>query len=312
MIPPGSASSRQGVPARRWRFKLSSVEAYLYIAPAFVLLVVFKYWPMVFGLILSFLQWNFVSATKEFVGWSNYVGMFSRDTFLIALRNTPLYILALLPFYLALPLGLAVLLSGVRSKRLASIYKAVIFSPSVLSFAITCMVWLWIFNPLYGVLNRLLVLTGIPAVSWLSDSNVALWSIVLVSGWKTFGYNMVLLIAALSAISPQYVEAAEIDGATPWQIFWKIKWPLISPTMFFLLVTTIIFTAERAFIPINILTKGGPYEATTNLSFAIYLFGFQFFDAGLASATATFTFVLFLLITVFEIRYLERYVTYEV
>jgi len=310
-VPEGTVEGQVGTRRNR-RLKFSSVEAYLYIAPAFVLLVVFKYWPMVFGVILSFLNWNFVSATKEFVGWGNYVGMFARDTFLIALRNTLLYILALLPFYLVLPLVLAVLLSSVRSQRVAAVYKAVIFSPAVLSFAITCMVWLCIFNPLYGVLNHLLVLTGLPAVSWLSDSKIALWSIVLVSGWKTFGYNMVLLLAALSSVSTQYIEAAEIDGATRWQIFWKIKWPLITPTMFFLLVTTVIFTAERAFIPINILTKGGPYEATTNLSFAIYLFGFHFFDAGLASATATFTFIVFLLITVFEIRYLERYVTYEV
>jgi len=308
----GQDKYREGQSTRRRRVRFATVEPYLYIAPALLLLVVFKFWPMIFGLALSVLKWNFVSATKEFVGLSNYLGMFARDTFLIALKNTLLYILALLPFYLVLPLALAVLLGSIRSPRMAAIYKAVIFAPAVLSFAITCMVWLWIFNPLYGVLNRLLALIGLPGVSWLSDATIALWAIVLVSGWKTFGYNMVLLIAALSSVSKQYVEVAQIDGATSWQIFWKIKWPLISPTMFFLLVTTMIFTAERAFVPINILTKGGPYEATTNLSFAIYLFGFHYFDAGLASATATFTFALFLLITLFEVRYLERYVTYEV
>ncbi len=304
-------SAPQAASRARRRLKFSTVEPYLYLAPALALLLVFKYWPMVFSLVLSMLHWNFVNPVKEFVGLSNYAGLLARDTFMIALRNTPIYTAGLLPFYVVLPLALAVVLANVASERLRSVYKALVFSPTVLSFAITCMVWLWMFNPIDGVLNHLLALVGVHPISWLSDSKVALWAIVLVSGWKAFGNNLVLFFAALAAVPIEYVEAAQIDGAGGWSLFWKIKWPLLSPTMFFALTTTVIYAAERAFIPINILTKGGPYESTTNLSYAIYLFAFNFFDAGLASAAASVTFILFIIITGLEIRYLEQFVHYE-
>lgn len=291
--------------------RMSRVEPYLYLAPALLLLLVFKYWPMLFSVILSVLKWNLVSQDKAFIGLTNYAGLLNRELFVISLKNTAVYTLALVPLYLVLPLFLAVILYGVASEWLQSAYKAIIFSPTVLSFAITCMVWLWIFNPIHGILNRVLMGVGLQGVSWLSDSKVALWAIVLVSGWKAFGYNLVLFFAGLASIPKEYTEAAQIDGASPWQLFWKIKWPLLSPTTFFALVTTIIYAAERAFIPINILTKGGPYNTTTNLSYAIYVFGFNFFDAGLASAAATLTFVIFIIVTAVEVRYIQRFVHYE-
>ncbi len=305
------ARQRQEARARRRVLKLLSVEPYLYIAPALLLLLVFKYWPMVFSLVLSFTKWKFARPNLEWAGLSHYAGLLGRETFTIALQNTPLYILGLAPLYIVLPLVLAVFLSAIPWERVRSLYKAIAFSPSVLSFAITCMVWLWMFNAVNGVLNQVLTRLGLSPLSWLDDSRLALWSIVLVSGWRGFGYNMVLYLAALENIPHEYLEAARIDGANGWQLFWKIKWPLLSPTTFFMLVTTIIFAAERAFIPINILTRGGPHQASTNLSYAIYLFAFNFFDPGLASAAAVVTFVLFLLVTVAQIRYLERYVTYE-
>jgi len=295
----------------RKRLRISQVEPYLYLAPALLLLLVFKYWPMLFSAILSVLKWNLVSPDKAFVGLANYAGLLHRELFTVSLKNTAIYTAALVPLYLVLPLFLAVILYGVASERLQAAYKAIIFSPTVLSFAITCMVWLWIFNPIHGILNRVLVAVGLPGVSWLSDSKFALWAIVLVSGWKAFGYNLVLFFAGLASIPKEYTEAAEIDGASSWALFWKIKWPLLSPTTFFALVTTVIYAAERAFIPINILTKGGPYNTTTNLSYAIYVFGFNFFDAGLASAAATLTFAIFVIVTALQVRYLERLVHYE-
>lgn len=305
------ANQRQQVGPGRRALRLAAIEPYLYIAPALLLLLVFKYWPMAFSLVLSFTNWKFAKPNLEWAGLSHYAGLLGRETFTIALRNTPVYILGLAPFYIILPLVLAVFLSAIPWERVRSLYKAIAFSPSVLSFAITCMVWLWMFNAVNGILNQVLMRFGLPPQSWLDDSRLALWSIVLVSGWRGFGYNMVLYLAAMSTIPNEYLEAARIDGANGWQLFWKIKWPLLSPTTFFMLVTTVMFAAERAFIPINILTKGGPHQATTNLSYAIYLFAFNFFDAGLASAAATLTFVLFVLVTVAQIRYLERYVTYE-
>lgn len=295
----------------RRKLKFSGAEPYLYIAPAFALLVIFKYWPMVFSGVLSMLNWDFVSPDWEFVGLANYSGLLNREMFILSLRNTAIYTLALVPFYLIFPLVLAVILFTVSPDRLQSAYKAVIFSPTVLSFAITCMVWLWIFNPIDGILNQVLRTAGLPPLSWLSDSKVAIWAIALVTGWKAFGYNLVLYFAGLASIPKDYVEAAQIDGASPWKLFWAIKWPLLSPTTFFALVTTVIYAAERAFIPINILTKGGPYNSTTNLAYVIYVFGFNWFNVGLASAAAIVTFAIFVVLTAVQVRYLERYVKYE-
>ena len=125
------------------------------------------------------------------------------------------------------------------------------------------------------------------------------------------GSHLVLFYAGLLSISREYIEAATIDGATGWQVFWRIKWPLLSPTTIYIIITSVIFAAERAFIPINILTKGGPANTSTNLSFIIYRFGFEYLNIGLASAAAIFTSVFFLIITRIMMKTLGGYTYYE-
>lgn len=281
-----------------------------YILPSVIFYGLFKYWPIVYSFILSFFKWNFVSQMK-WVGLSNYVGMFQRESFLHALENTGYYIVGLFPFFIIIPLLLAIMVLGVKHKRVQTVYKVFYFMPNILAFSIICMVWMWMFNPGFGVLNNILGLFGHPGFNWLSDKRTALISIIMVSGWKHIGANMILFMAGLMAISEDYVEAATIDGATTWQIFWKIKWPLLSPTTIYLVITSIIFAAERAFTPINILTKGGPSEATTNLSHIIYLFGFEYFNIGLTSATAIFTAIFFFIITFILMKTVGGYGYYE-
>lgn len=268
----------------------------LYLAPAVCAFLLFKYWPFFSSLILSFFRWNFVSSMR-WVGVENYVEMAKREAFVRALKNTFLYIFGLFPFFGILPLTFAVALEGIRSRKVRDFVKALVFVPSILSFAVICLVWMWMFNPEFGVFNNLIRLFGGKGFAWLSDSRTAMLSIILVSGWKNIGANMILFFAGLACIPRECVEAATIDGASRWQVFWKIKWPLLAPTTIYVVVTSAIFAAERAFIPINILTKGGPANATTNLSHIIYVFGFEFFNIGLASATAIVTSVMFLIIT---------------
>lgn len=284
---------------------------YLYMLPAIVFFIVFKYGPMIFGFVLSFFKWNFIGAMR-WVGLSNYAGMFNRELFIIALKNTVGYTVALLPFQIILPLVLAMLILQVSRKGVSDFFKVTMFMPSILSFSITCMVWMWVFNPSFGSLNAILGLLGLKPQAWLNDENLAFWSIVLVSGWKSFGYNMIIFIAGLSAISEELVEAAMIDGATPWQIFWKVKWPLLGPTTFFVFITSLIFAADKAFVPINILTQGGPHNVTTNLAHAIYLYGFQVFNLGLANSVSIFTFLLFLLMTFLSMKVMGRRINYEI
>lgn len=290
--------------------KHRSIIPYLYLLPAIVFFAVFKYWPMLFGFVLSFFKWNFVGRIR-WVGISNYVSMFSRELFIEAVKNTAGYTIALIPALVILPLALALLLLQVTNRGLSAFFKSIIFMPSILSFAITCMVWLWIFNPSFGSLNAVLAFFGIAPLSWLNDEKVAFWSIVLVSGWKTFGYNMIIFLAGLSAISEELLEAAVIDGAGPWRTFWKVKWPLLGPTTFFVFVTSLIFAADKAFVPINILTRGGPHNATTNLAHSIYIYGFEVFNIGMANSVSIFTFLLFLVVTGLAMKFTGEKVSYD-
>lgn len=289
----------------------SKIAPYLYIAPAFIFLMTFKYWPMIYTFILSGMKWNFMSPVKEIVGFSNYVELFRKELFWRSFINTFKYIGLIAPIQIVIPLLLAVLLNNISTKKIKSFYQAILFTPTVLSFAIVCMIWLWMFNPSHGFLNHLLNLFGIQGVSWLSEKRLALPAISVVASWKLIGYNLLIFFAALSAIPSDYTEAALIDGASNWQIFWNIKWPLLSPTTFFILVTTIIYASDRVFIPINMLTRGGPFHSTTNLVFAIYRISFQFFNVGVASSTATITFIIFILLTYLQIKYVQRRVHYE-
>ncbi|QQO10700.1 carbohydrate ABC transporter permease [Breznakiella homolactica] len=266
----------------------------------------FKIWPIIYSFVLGFFDWNFVRSMK-WVGMKNYAGMFFREEFQTALKNTFIYILGLIPSFMVLPLLFGVMLTGVKSKRFENVYKALLFIPTILALSIICFVWMWMFNPNFGLLNKILNIFGHRGYSWLSDRRTALFSVILVSGWKYMGSHLILFYAGLLGISREYIEAAIIDGASSWQLFWRIKWPLLKPTTVYIFITSVIFAAERAFTPINILTKGGPGNASTNLSFAIYRFGFQYFNIGLASATAMFTSIFFLIITRVMIRTLDGY-----
>jgi len=282
----------------------------LFIAPAAFLLAVFVYWPLIYTLYLSLLDWNLVSPNREFVGWSNYRLLFHEPIFWVAVKNTLIYLFVLLPVELCFPLALALLMQAVAAGRLRALYQGLIFSPTVLSFAIASMVWVWMFNPLGGVFSRFARFLGLPVVAWLSDSRFSLWAIVLVSAWKVFGYNFVIFLAALAAIPAEYHEAARIDGASAWKAFRWVTWPLLGPTTLFVLVTTGIFTGTQVFIPIHVLTQGGPYNSSTNLMYLIYQYGFQFFQIGPASAAAVLTFLGFLALTYFQLTYVERFVHY--
>lgn len=300
------ALSAQALKIRR----KNNLAFFLYLLPVLVLYGVFKYWPIAYSLFLSFFKWNFVGKMK-WIGLDNYLGMFGRESFVHALINTGYYILGLFPFFVILPLVLAVMVLAVRNSRVQNVNKVLLFMPNILAFSIICMVWMWIFNPGFGLLNNLLKLVGHQGYSWLSDERTALFSVILVSGWKHIGANMILFIAGLLTISKDYTEAATIDGANGWQTFWHIKWPLLAPTSVYLLTTSVIFAAERAFTPINILTKGGPSETTTNLSHIIYRFGFEYFNIGLTSATAIFTAVLFFILMFVMMKMTGGYGYYE-
>lgn len=294
---------------KRRGFK-SGITPYLYVLPAIVPMLVFLYWPLIVNFILSVLDWNFISPTRNFIGLKNYTSLFQREAFSMALINTGKYILGLLPWAILIPLAISVLILTVKNKKLRDLYETALFIPTVLSFSVACFVWIWMLTPIGGVIATLLESVGLRPISWLADHRFALWAIVIVSGWRMLGYHELLLGGSLKSVPTEYIEAATIDGASSGRIFWSIRFPLITPTVFFLLVTTAIFVSDYVFMPIHILTQGGPYNASTNLIYLVYQFAFQFFNTGLASATALITFLLFVIITALVFYFGERRVHY--
>lgn len=281
-----------------------------YILPAFLPLVVFTYWPLLRTVQLSLYDWNMVSPDWQFVGGRNYGTLLGSGDFWLACWNTVLYVTGMLVFSIILPLALAILLTRVTGS-LQTVYKVILFSPAVISFAVAAITWLWIFNPIDGVLHRFLLMLGAAGPSWLSDPRWVIPAILIISAWKLLGYNLIIFAAGLAGIPGEYYDAAKVDGASAFQQFWCISWPLLTPTTFFVLVTTVIYAGQQTLIPIQILTQGGPNKASTNLVYLIFQYGFQFFDTGLASALATLVFLLFTGVTIIQQRLLERFVHYE-
>jgi len=287
------------------------ITPYLYLAPAMISLLIFLIWPLLFNAILSFTDWNFIRPEKSYIGLDNYITLLNTESFRVAFINTFKYLIGLMPFTIVIPLFLALMLSSMANKIFRRTYESILFAPTIISFAIASFVWVWMFNPIGGIINQVFQYFGLPILSWLSDSTLSIWVIVIISGWRIIGYYLVLFTAALISIPKEYEEAARIDGASAWQLFIQIKLPLISPTTFFVILTTIISSSVYSFIPIHILTKGGPYNSTTNLVYQVYKYAFNYFNVGLASATSVIIFIIYIVMAILQIRYGEAKVHYE-
>lgn len=290
--------------------KRFQIAPYLYLAPALIIFGVFTYWPMLYGVFLSFHDWNFIRPVKRFVGFSNYINMVGREDFRIALVNTAKYFVGLIPLLIVIPIVLAFLLGLCSKSRAKSVYRTLLFFPSVLSFSVASIVWIWLLNPVGGLVNKILANVGVEGPAWIADPRWALLTIVVIAGWKMMGNNFILFMSAFEGVPTSYIEAAVLDGATFWQRFWYIELPLVSPTTFFVITTTLIFSTTNVFTPIHVLTRGGPFNSTTNLSYMIYDSAFQFFNVGLASSVAVVTFLIFLVTNLIQSRFSERGVHY--
>lgn len=309
-VPVRRAVRRPASTGRSWQATGRGLGAYLYVAPALAILALFTYWPMLRTVELSLFRWNLIAPVRTFVGTENYRTLAQSAEFWGAVVTTLKYFGAVLPLAAGGPLLVAVFLVALP-RHVQSLFKLALFSPSIVSFAVGSMVWLWILNPIHGVANRTLALLGLSGRSWLSDPDWALWAIVVLMAWKSFGYNLVIYLAGLATIPSEYLDAAATDGASGWQTFRHITWPILSPTTMFVAVSTLVATAQHTFTPIHILTGGGPARSTTNLVYLVYDYGFQFFQTGLASAVAVVMFVAFLGATWAQFRLLERFVHYE-
>jgi multiple sugar transport system permease protein/sn-glycerol 3-phosphate transport system permease protein len=296
--------------AAGWYRISETVTPYLLVAPLLILIAIFIYWPLIYSFYLSFFDWNFVRPDKDWVRFENYALLLDDPDFIQALKGTLFYMVTLIPLQVFLPLGLALLLWPIRKSRLQSSYRIMLFSPTIIAYSVAAVMWLWIFNPLQGVLNKVLMEFGVERINWLSDRSTAIWAIVIVATWKAIGFHMLLYLAALEGIPRDYIEAASLDGASTWKIMTSIRFPLITPTFFFVLITTVISVNDDVFGAINVLTDGGPYNSTTNIIYYLYQQGFQFFQIGSASAVAVLVFLATCLLTWLQFRFVEGRVHY--
>ncbi|MBE7701129.1 sugar ABC transporter permease [Oerskovia sp. Sa1BUA8] len=301
-------------PAGRARFTRPSPRAlrtwlaFLLLAgPNVVLLLVFVYRPLLQSFYYSTLQWNMGSPTARSVGLGNYVEWFQDPTTADVMVTTGVFMVATVGGSLVLGLGLALLLN--RRLKGRGFARTVAFAPYVLSGVAVGMLWLFIFDPRYGLLSAGLRAIGLDSPDWYTTSPWALVMIIVVYLWKNVGYVALIYLAGLQAVPLELKQAAALDGASSARTFRSIVLPLLAPTTFFLTVTTLL-SSLQSFDIIQAMTKGGPLGSTTTLMYQIYEEGFVTGRAGYASAVATILFLLLLVVTVVQLRFVEKKVHY--
>jgi multiple sugar transport system permease protein len=287
--------------------KSDLASALAFLSPTLLVLSAFVFFPVVFSFYLSFHTWNMFSSSATFVGLGNYSAIVKNPEFWSVLKNTAFYTLGTVPLNMVISLGVAFFLN----KKLAGkkFLRTAFFAPVIMSSVAAAVIWRWVYEPSFGLLNYFLSWFGIPAVNWLNNPTSAMFALIAMGVWKSFGFNMVLFSAGLQGIPDHYYEAAQIDGAGKLRQFWNITIPLLSPTTFFVLVMSIIGSFQ-VFDTVYVLTSGGPLGSTKVLVFYLYEQAFKFFDMGYASAVAYLLFALVFILTMLQMKYLRGSVHY--
>ncbi|MEU9836534.1 sugar ABC transporter permease [Streptosporangium sp. NPDC048047] len=307
--PPAAAREpAPGAGGNRRRLRREYLLFLALIAPNFLFIAVFSYWPVIYNAYLSLTDWNMIAPIKNFVGFDNYVDMFTSLGFGDVMLTTVYFTVGVVGGSMALGLAIALLLN--QKLRGRDFVRTMTFAPHVLSGAAVGLAWTFIFDPNYGLSRAFFSAFGASSPSWLTDSDWALPAVMIVYLWKTTGFAAIVYLAGLQNLPKEVYESASLDGAGAWTTFRRFTLPLLSPVTFFLVVTSTI-SSFQAFDVIALMTNGGPGSATTILSWFVYDSGFRSFQAGPAGASAIIMFVILLAITLVQTRYLERKVHYK-
>lgn len=275
----------------------------LLILPALIGTLIFIVIPVVFSFGLSFCEWDLLSDVR-FAGLKNYFELLTRPNFALILKNTFVFAIAVTLIAVVIPVILAAVLNN--KIRGSEFFKTAYFLPFITPMIVIAIIWEWIFDPNFGLLNYLLK----THINWLYDTKTALFALIIVSAWKLIGYNMVILLSGFSTISQNIYESAKIDGASPLSTFFKITLPLLSPTIFFVVIITTI-SSFQVFDLIYLMTQGGPMDSTNVLVYWIYKNAFEFFNIGAASAGAYILFVIVFVLTVIQWNIRKKWVFSE-
>jgi len=291
------------VPERRRR---ESVTAWTFLGIPLAHLAVFSFVPVGFTVYLAFHSWGLIEREQRYVGLGNFRELLNDGLFWTTLRNTTVYV-AYVPITMAAAIALALLLN--RRRTGVRLLRAIVFLPFVTSVVAIAIVWQWMFNADFGLVNYALHLLGLAPVDWLGSPRFALISIICVTVWTQVGYQMLIFLAGLQGIPQAYLDAALVDGAGPWQRFRHVTLPLLRPVILFVLVTGII-AGFQVFTLVYMMTEGGPLHSTDVIVYRIYQAAWEFLRFGYASAMALVLFAILLAVTVIQFRLLGKRVEY--
>jgi sn-glycerol 3-phosphate transport system permease protein len=300
-----TAAKMQTLSKLRWK---DNVLGYLFLAPSLVLFGIFLFYPLLKSVYLSFHLTDPRGRIAAFAGWDNYHELFASTAFWNSLKVTSMFTVLTVPGSIILALIMAALTHNkLRGMR---VFQFVFSLPVALSVSTTSVIWMMLYHPSLGTLNYFLSLLNLQPVQWLTDPAWALISIALMTVWMNAGFNYIVLLSGLQGISDDIYDSAKIDGSGPLRTFVRIVLPLLSPTLFFLVIVSVI-NAFQSFGQIHILTKGGPAGSTEVMVYSIYKDAFINFQFGTGSAQALVLFLIILLLTVLQFTVLERKVHYQ-
>ena len=297
---------------KKRKFKQEWFWAYVFIAPMVIGTLIFGIVPILYSAGLSLMKWDGLGE-KTFNGLTNFVNLMKDEKFRYEIRNTLVYTIAVVPITLMLSLGVANLLN--KGLQATGFFRVIYFLPNIVMPVAVAMVWRFLLNSKVGLVNVFLRALHLPTPGWISDPKYIMASLVIISVWSGVGYNAIIMLAGLQGISPSLYESARLDGASSIRIFWKITFPLLSPTLFFL-TSMSIMNSMRAFDIIYTFIgnadQGGPIvDASRTVVFGIYDKAFKFLNMGGASAEAMILFFMIAVITVVQFKLQDKWVFYE-
>lgn len=306
----GELEKKAGSLGRHYRWG-EEASAYLFLLPSLIIFAAFVFFPLFFSFHASLTRWN-LPFKPEFIGLDNFRYLFVDEIggpeFLRSIRNSFYYALGV-PLNMAVSLLVALLLN--QRLRGVSLFRTAYFLPTITSTAAVSVTWLWIYHPAdYGLLNSILMRLGLPLLRWLRDPHLAMPALIMMGIWHGMGYNIIIFLAGLQGIPAHLYEAAEIDGADSWARLWRITWPLLGPTTFFILVIGVI-NSIKAFIQMHVMTQGGPLGTTTTITYHLYQQAFENFAMGRASAVACVLFVILFVLTLIQFKVVGMRIHYE-
>jgi multiple sugar transport system permease protein len=283
-------------------------DAYVFLAPGFIIFTVFTLFALVFVVYLTFHEWSIIEPEKPFVGLQNYKDLIEDERFRRSVINTFYFTGASVP--LAMICGLAIALLLNQPLRGRWVFRTAYYLPAITPFVVSAIVWKWLYNGDYGLFNYYLLKANLihEPLAWLSDQQLAMPAVILMTVWTGVGFSMVVYLAGLQSIPEELYEAAKVDGAGAWARFRHITLPGLLPSTVFLLVIQIIFNMQ-IFTQIFVMTRGGPIDRTTTVLFYVYEAAFQFYEMGYASTIAFALFLMLLVFTGLQLRMYRRAAT---